>query len=666
MKVTLYSFLVKLLPEQVDIESRKTEENSQNLFSPQTTKVPATSDSELSGCVQNNTNQPRKTRRFLTYLIEKMCTFLKRPFPPLPFKQHPNQATMDNAKVASQVSSFNQSNERFNNGDVDAFINATLDDITAKLVLSQNIDDIAEAFKRIDERMGKAEFVIAIMTAVILENKLWKRCGYSSMSRFLNDLSGICKVTRQTFYNAAQAGQIIRCLSCYNPKAIVHDLDFSLAPAFFYKNYAKVKFLYRIFYVWNQPLTNEILLNFRDMTFREFENFMKVYEERNKAAIDKEAKLRGKRLQQKSKVQNPKPSNIEIPKLIGQDIEIYREVRLGHIVGYVFSNDPVCIESIKKFLNETSKREDEKLNKNYFNASELFDISENNKSFAEGDWAELDPNNSYLSVGFLENALLKLSPQAIKNAFEEKFKTKSELTLAQAYLLLRISEEQKLRDALNCYLKQHEIKFQSDPVKDFFIIVLGIGDSQYKWLKRISEGLSLLGIFKEDAICFTSEGFLEKLSYLPTARKNHPLDLKLTAYALNTLSVKRFRDFARNKDDNLSQDPIALKDYLKAKPFIDKLHSYQSEGKSVTIIGLKSELEQNWLERINQAMENGSEYQRKRYPGIVWDSTFQVENAIETSLETGGNEQELLNQDEKVIEVDLQQDVSNNSIVFAA
>jgi hypothetical protein len=230
----------------------------------------------------------------------------------------------------------------------------------------------------------------------------------------------------------------------------------------------------------------------------------------------------------------------------------------------------------------------------------------------------------------LSDLILDLSPDNIKLALVREFKTESELTLAQAHLLYRLKNTMSFDYSIWDYFRQHQIKIEHmwEPVMDFAVQVLGIEASRYKWLKRISENLPYLtGPSLRGKIHLTSAGFLEKLSYLSTALKKHVDNYGLVIDAFNTVSAKRFREFARNKWDNLSRDPITLKDYQKAKPFIDKLHSFQAQGKSVTVIGLQSENEQEWLEKINKDMQGGEKYFKNSYPNIVWDSNFQVEVA---------------------------------------
>jgi hypothetical protein len=534
------------------------------------------------------------------------------------------RASVSNDKAATKILPLIPDSEAIIDGNMERFINTVLDKSVAELLLSKSIEDVAIAFRQIEDRIGKMEFVIAILISVIREEKLWKRFGYSSMNKFLDDLPDVCKMSRQSFTDAAQAGQVIRLLTAPLREGIFR-VDFPLDYAFFYRNYAKVKFLYRIVFVWHLRLTNEILLNFRDMTYREFEGYMKRFEEQNRAEIDRYAPRSGKQKQKFKMADLPKPQKQQVPELSVQEREICREVWLGHSVCFVFTSNPACAESVLQFLQNETRREYEKLNRKYRPTPYVFFMDDpDTRPGMNGE--ELTDDQNTLRFGWeLSWFTEEISPQAIKDALAERFKTKTELTLAQADLLYRLDHDSALFGLLKNYLEQLNIR-EFNPVMDFAINVLDIEVSRFKWLRRMGENLRHLARLK-GRVRFTSDGFLEKLSYLGTAIQSHFTDLELVVDALNTVSAKRFREFAKNGFDNLSSDPVTLKDYLKAKPFFEKLRLYQSQGKPVTVIGLRSEREQGWLESINRAMEIGEEQLKKFYPDIVWDSGFQVEVA---------------------------------------
>ena len=543
-------------------------------------------------------------------------------------KQTPDISVIDDS-VYQNVSEPSLINDTIIDGDMDLFFKSILNQAQANLALSENINDVANIFKQAEELIGKADFVIAIMISYIREEKLWKRYNYNSIDDFLKDLPSVCKVSRQTFNNAAQAGDIIRYLSSLHPEAIVQGLNFSLTPALLYRNYSKLKFLYRIFYIWNIRITNEVMINFRDMTYRNFESFIKEYEAQNQEEISRNGKKIKESSQEKSKSHKNKKEEAVVPELTEAKAKIYREIRLGHSIGYLFTSNSEFTESVVRFLLDARKHKYEEIWKYSRSPSELFMKDNPDLCLNDLNWAEFFPGDLRSTTETLTNLIsIDLAPHDIKNALAKSFKTKAELTLAQAFLIFRMENDSKLHASVKKYLYEHKITHQFNTVMDFAINVLDIEVSKYKWLKRIGESIPLL-IKLKGKVHLTSDGFLEKLSYLKTAIQRHPLNHELVIEALNNVSAKRFREFARNKQDTLLNDPISIKDYLKAKPFIDELLLYQADGKSISIIGLLGEDEQIKLNNINRALEEDYERIMKLYPGIAWDSIFEVKPTVE-------------------------------------
>lgn len=547
--------------------------------------------------------------------------------------------SIHNGNIASSALSLLTDNDAIIGGDMDLFLKSILDQGQAKLALSEDINDVADVFRQMDERSGKAEFVIAVMLSFIHEEKLWMQYGYSSMTKFLDDLPSVCKVTRQTFTNAAQAGKIIRYLSAPFFQTPDSKLDFELTPALLYRNYSKVKFLYRIFYVWNLYLTNEVLINFRDMTYRDFESFMKEYEIQNQSEIERLGKRSKKSLQDTNKASGPKSQLSAVPELNEIDTEICREIRSGHGISYLFTTYPECVQSVIQFLNDARKHEYDRVWRYSRSPFNLALKHQPDISLDDINWAEFFPENLNQTTETITGLLNSdLAPHDVKNAMAKAFKTKTELTLAQAYLIHRIEMTPTLFNSISHFLFKSKIPSKHSPLMDFAINILDIEASRYKWLKRIGRNLPLLTKLG-GKVQFTSEGFLEKLSYLDTAINCHHFEPELVVNALNRLSVRRFREFASNIYDNLSSDQITMLDYQMAKPFIEKLRLLQAEGRPVTAISLQSETEQAWLDKINDAMEEGNEHKRKFYPGIIWDTNFHVEHTAQINSEEETSEQ---------------------------
>ena len=567
---------------------------------------------------------------------------------------------------------------------MEVFVNTILDQALAKLALSKDINDVVEAFKAIDERLMKAEFVMAVMISHIQDERLWQRFGYSSLSKFLDDLPDVCKVSRQVFTNAANAGKVIRHLSSLLVEPTLQP-EFKLTHAVFYRNFTKLQFLYRMMFVWRMPLTNEVLVNFRDMTYRNFESFMNEYEVKNRAVIARIGKLSQKLLQEAAQKPNqkpsqeaaqtkrPKPQPAGVPEINDTEAAICRELRLGRGIGYLASSDPLCAESVRKYLHAERIRLYNETWRGFCALSEIRYNDQPDICLSEMDWAELLPGTLSGSVARLTGLLeTGLAPREVKDAFAETFKTRTELTLAQAHIIYRMENDPDLFQSVKDYLLRHLVENRNkSPVMSFASHVFGIEEPRFKMLKRIGSGLSDLADMCRDPdikgkVRYTAEGFLEKLSYLATAKKNHAPNYRLIADALNTVSAKRFRKFANNRGDDLTDEPITLKDYQAAKPFIDKLQVYQAAGKSISIIGLQLENEQVWLDSINRAMEIGEKQLKKFYPDIVWDPQFHVEYAAGNGSEGGENEQGCLNLAEQASVSDLSPNINNDPMEAVA
>ena len=548
-------------------------------------------------------------------------------------------------------------------GNLDRFFKTFLEKAQVRLAVSKNIQDVVDVFKQLDERIGKAEFVIAVMIGFIKSNELWKRYGYSSMNKFLDDLPSVCRVSRQTFTIAAQIGELIAFISrtgdCYN---------LNITPSSLHRNYSKVKFLYRMYFVWRIPPDAEVFANFRDMTYRDFEAFMKDYEVKHQDLISRWGEKKRKPSKKTAQANQPKPLKPqpdEIPDITREETEICQEIRLGHVISFLSSSNPASAESVVQFLKDARQRAYDRVWGGYRLPSEIY-LGNQDVPVSEMDWADIVPESLYHTVVGLHHLLHDdLAPHDIKNAFVKSFRTRAELTLAQAYLMYRMENDPKLKESLLQYLAQYGIGVQSEnPVMDFALNVLGVEESRYKWLKRMGNSLPYLVKLK-GRVSFTSEGFLEKLSYLKTAIETHVNDLELVVDALNTVSAKRFRKFASNKYDDLS-DPITLEDYRRAKPFIERLRSYQAEGKSMSIIGLLSKDEQGWIDNINQAMQVGYERMRDFYPGVIWDSNFKVESVTTVGSESNENKPGIVISAEEAFKEELLQNRYDDLLKSAA
>jgi len=528
-----------------------------------------------------------------------------------------SECTDDSSKT-HKLTSKNKKSIVIDNEDIRLIIKKVFDDSYLKSALSENFSDVLEVFNQITELIGEIDFVFAVLFNCIYEDKLWESYGYNSLESFLNDLPSGYRISRQTFITTANAGRVIQ----YLRKSIKGSSEDSyyLTPKLLYRNYSKIKFLYRIKYVWGLEITYDILVNFRDMKFRDFNNFVNEYKELHKYQI-KQRYHRKSFLTKESKDENyflrGRPFSID--KLTDLDLEIYKKVRLGYIVEYIYSTNPVFIDSVIKYLQEA-------YNDDYVKEWSYFEL----KISLEGqqdtilcgvDLVNYVPDNLGLTVENITENYLNLSPNNLRKAFIEKYKNKTELILAQASLIYIIEHNEKLHSSIVAYFKKNKIECQSDNLEiDFAINVLDLTLSYYKWLKRLGNSIPYIRMLR-NVDDFTGS-FLEKLSYLRTAFNCHSENPQLITDAFIILSAKRFRKFASDKNDDLSHELINRCDYQKAKSLIIKLNVCKSSGRAITAITLKSEKQKKCLYDINQIIEKKDIKLMKNYPEIDWDSEF--------------------------------------------
>jgi len=503
--------------------------------------------------------------------------------------------------------------------DIYTFTKKVLDYTYLKLAFSKNITDTLDVFKHLTELLGKIDFLISIMFSVIYDNKLWIDYGYNSLDRFLDNLPSVYRISRQTFINIALAGKMIRYFGTNNN--IEKKLGLELTPKLFFRNYSKIKLLYRIHYIWKLDITNEIMINFRDMTYRAFNHFVEEYRKRNNNLIKNKYYHRSFLAKQNKELRQFLYSRpFQINNLSGLDLEIYKEIRLGHIVEYINSSNSVFVNSIIKYLNDIYKKDSNNIYNDTFSASEIFYDGQLDTPLCNVDWAEYVPDNLKLTIENITAINLDLNPNELRETIIKKLKNKTEIILTQATLIYLIEHNTRIHSSICDYFIKYKIERQYTLEMDFAIIVLDLKLSRYKWLKRIGNSLPYLKRLK-CTINFTGN-LLEKLSYLKTAFDYHNENQALITDAFIILSAKRFRKFAYDKNDDLSNDLISIRDYHKAEPIINKVKTSKTTGSEITIISLQSNKQIKIINEINSIIQNRDTNLMKNYPDINWDSVF--------------------------------------------
>ena len=517
-------------------------------------------------------------------------------------------------------------------------IKRVLDYSYSELAFSDSISDVLKAFKQLSLLIGKIDFVFAILFSVMYEEKVWIRYGFNSLDSLLNCLPNVYRISRQTFINFSMAGKMIRYFSI-SPQIIISDTIHCFTLSLFHRNYSKLKFLYRIHYIWKLDITYEIMLNFRDMTYREFNNFVKEYKKINKNKINERYHRKSFLSKQEKELNyflNGRPFIVD--KLIGLEFEIYKEVRLGHIVGCIYSSNLEFINSVIKYLQDINRKHnvhilnlnhDYRL-KTYFRSKEIFYEDQSDKPLCDVDWADFGPDDFKLTVQNIENIVADLNPLELKKAVIDKFQNKTELILAQASLIYLIEHNTELHSSIYDYYIKHNITRQFTLEKDFAIKILDLKLSRYKWLKRIGNSIPYLKQLK-CVVNFTGN-FLDKLSNLKTVFFYHTENPKLITDAFVIASAKRFRKFAYDRND-LLDDLITRTDYRKAKPILKEVRNCQREKMPITVITLQSEQQINLLNDINLGIKTKDRDIIKKYPEINWESILNLNPILDTRLE---------------------------------
>jgi hypothetical protein len=522
----------------------------------------------------------------------------------------------DDAKV-------NDNNNDIVAGDMEGWLKLNFDEAFNTLALSKSLEDIARAFKIAEERIGKNEFVTAILLYRIYKCSLWENLGYVSLSDFLRDLPDECKVSRQSFLTSVHIGQVLSKPMCFDHVRLVDN--FPVTPALFHQNYSKIPLLWILTEKLEMSPTLEIMSHFRDDTVRDFHNFVNGVKAQKRQELEDRKRQRGF-TPHSPELKKPSSSKTKnafiIPVLTGLERQVYDEICRGHHVGFIICPNSDCVASIRQYVVNRRKQEYEDLNRKLLDPDRLYFTNpapgSEDTPLSEMDWSNLAKGDLLYSVLALTDALGKMSPKAIREVLTNRFRTKTEIRLAEAFIIHRFKAEKNLQENLKA-------EGYADTL-DFAVKELNISESCFKWLNRLGQNLILLRQL-DGRIHIASEGFLEKLSYLGTAIKNHKDDLSLVVDALNTQSARRFRNFAKNPVDDLSEDPLTKKDYLAAKPYLSKLSEYLSGGKPVHIIGLKSKWELEWLEKINTVIAQGEMRLKAFYPEIVWSPEFVYEPA---------------------------------------
>ena len=532
---------------------------------------------------------------------------------------------IDTAIISDSTSTITENKENIFDEEIKIVIQRVLDYTHSKYIHSDNISDFLIIFKHTKELIGKLDFLCSILFYNINEEKLYKKWGFKSIEKFLDSLPSLYRVSRQTFYNMTLVGKMICYFSIWHNDSI---LEFKLTPKLFHCNYSKIKLLYRIHYIYKLDITNEIMVKFRDLSYRDFEIFANAYMELNATRKKRYYHKRFLSKQNKELLHFLRARPVNPPTLDGVCLEIYNEAKLGHEVDYISSANPIFIDSVLKYLKDAYNIEEDNKNQNTYSSSKIFYEGKEEISLDKTDWADFIPDDLNLTIRNISDIVIDLKPHELREAIIKNRENKIELVLAQASLIYLIEHNIKIHESICEFFKKNNIECNSTLEMDFATKILDFNKSYYKWLKRIGHSIPYLK--QLTSIVILSDGdFLDKLSYLKTAFHYHGESSKLITEAFFSLSSKNFRKFACNRNDNLSSNLINNHIYQKVKNTIFRVNLKMDSGKPFTVITLKSEMQKELLSDINQAVDTKDRGFMKCYPDIKWDSALPICKVIE-------------------------------------
>jgi hypothetical protein len=358
------------------------------------------------------------------------------------------------------------------NGDFVQWFNDRFDEPFRRLLFSETLEDVVEAFKIAEFRIGKAEYVTAIMLYHIHENQkeLLPKFGYKTLGSFIRNLNAYGIGQRQSFYKAVRVGEVL-----------YRNMNFGgnyckvvqITPELFHKNSCKLGQLWIIVVKLEQIPNDEIMTHFRDDTFVQFKEYTKAVKSRIEEEMKKRRADRGlppkpqKRKRERSQKDISK-SEIALPDETAK--QIIREVKLGHIIRLIPDANPSFVNSIKSYIID-------RRNKEY---ASMFGISDYYKNDSEVRFVDMDASdlkNGIFWAGFLAltDAVDQFSIKAIHEILAKNFCSETQLHLVEAFLINRIAKDFSLHKDFASFNSDTPI---NTPL-DFATTVLKIGESQF-------------------------------------------------------------------------------------------------------------------------------------------------------------------------------------------
>lgn len=439
---------------------------------------------------------------------------------------------------------------------VEQYFHLALDRMLSILICTRNLKEVVKTFALIEERLGKAKFVFAVVLYVIQKDRLYKRWGFDSIEEFVDALPAQLRFSRQSFYNGVRSGQVLVEHFGFLEYGLTGTAQVDLS--FLYNNYAKLAVMWKAIYVKHTPLSADLYARFLGNTLAEFSEF--VSGRKTKKAVPER-----------------KSRDVSRPQIIldAKKRRICEAVAKGRQVVFILDRDAAfCIDIALSF--KARREANEAFPRDHANGIEVL---------RDFDAGALWPGKLKESILKLSQAISTLSVEAIKDIFAQQFRTMTDLRLAQAYLVYRLKHSDELREQFSSF----GVTCALDFAKQYF----GIDEPSFKWLARLGQNLVDFTPLLGKEIDFSFAGALDKLSILHVAMAKHIGKGPEVLDLFKTLSVAKFRRYARDPEyiPQNEEEPITIRTLRNAEDLLLKYDGLVAAGHIVEVLEFKTKYE---------------------------------------------------------------------------
>lgn len=445
-----------------------------------------------------------------------------------------------------------------------AYISGLLAPELRVCLTAEDLQQIALSCGPLSLEIGKADFVNAVAFFVICRDKRYRQRGFSSFEEFLDSLPEDIRITRQTGNNYAKAGEVLVEKFFFHKYGSDPSVDIS----FLYGNFSKLPILWRYFHFSKQELSAEIYEHFEQDSVEDFRTYIESLLKRPKRPASKKGRA----------------SRPSVPQALSQPKRFIAEmIRSGRFPGFVLDHDAEFITNVMIRMKIRREANDQ------YRRQRVYDET----IFLDKDPAKLHPSGLIPQcILALDDYISACSLEGIMSVVRRMLKTKSDITLAKGYIIIRILKSDNLRAQLPTLGVQD--------VQEFAKKYLDIDEAAYKWIVRVARNyVDFAGLFGSN-IDVAYQKSLDKLFCLDVAIRNYPGRADYVIEMFRKLSAEKFSRFARDANYDPTKDLEVFSQALlkKANKLFLKYDELVAAGHEVEVVELRNEDEGRFLDWI--------------------------------------------------------------------